>query len=138
MASSNKTIGNIFLQIALSLLFIVGGIWTLQGAKGDEIAKALYYIFNKDIASILCIVYGIIEIIAGGFLFLRLFLDINTFFDTLLMIIIMLCWIVAIVCIDFLGSDSLFKNLDSGFLPFLNRFARHLLTLGAIIKVKNN
>lgn len=138
MTRTNRTIGTLFLQIALSLLFIVGGIWTLQGSRGDEIAKAMYYIFSKDLARILCIVYGIIEIIAGVFLFLRLFLDINTVFDTILMVIIMICWIVAIICIDFLGSDSLFNNFDSGFLPFLNRFARHLLTLGAIIKVKSN
>jgi len=137
MQKASKTIGTIFIQIALGLLFIVGGIWTLQGARGDEIASALYYIFSRDLAQFLCIGYGIIEIIAGIFLILRLFVNINTKFDSILMIIIMILWLVAIVCIDFLGSDSLFNNMNKDFLPFLNRFARHLLILGAIINVKN-
>ena len=53
------------------------------------------------------------------------------------MIIIMICWIAAIIMIDFVGNDGLLKNLDSGFLGWLNRFAKHLLILGAVIKVKD-
>lgn len=131
-----KTTGTVVLQIALGLLFVVSGIWTLQGARGDEIASALYSIFSKDIANISCIVFGVIEIIAGTFLLLRLFFYLNTDLDSVLMIIIMICWIAAIVVIDFIGKESLFNNFNKGFLPFLNRFARHLLVLGAIIKVK--
>ena len=137
MTKINGHIGTIFLQIALSMLFIVGGIWTLQSGNGDEISQAIKYIFSGDVSKILCIVFGIIEIIAGVFLFLRLFLNIGTLFDSVLMIIILISWIAAIVIIDFLGYDSLFKNLNSGFLGFLNRFSKHLLVLGAIIRVKN-
>ncbi|MCR4741569.1 MAG: hypothetical protein K5866_01685 [Treponema sp.] len=136
MTKVNSHIGTVFLQLALSLLFIVGGIWTLQSGNGDEISIAIKYIFSGDLARILCIVFGIIEIIAGVFLFLRLFLNIGTLFDSILMIIILISWIAAIIVIDFLGADSLFNNLNSGFLGFLNRFARHLLVLGAIIRVK--
>lgn len=134
---NNRTIGTWILQIALSFLFIVGGIWVLQGYRNDEISSAIYSILNGDVAKISCIAFGIIEIIAGAFLFIRLFVVLNTNLDSILMIIIMICWIVAIVMIDFLGNDSLFNNLNKGFLSFLNRFARHLLILGAIIKVKN-
>lgn len=136
MERNDKTIGTIILQIALGLLFIVSGIWILQGARGDEIATAIYSIFDNDVAKVLCIVFGIIEIVAGTFLLLRLFVFLNTNLDSLLMMIIMICWIVAIVVIDFIGGDSIFNNFDRGFLPFLNRFAKHLLVLGAIIKVK--
>lgn len=137
MENKKRTIGTLILQIALGLLFIVSGIWTLQNGKGDEIAAAIYSIFSKDAAQVICIVFGIIEIVAGVFLLLRLFVFLNTSLDTLLMIIIMICWIVAIVMIDFVGNDGLFKNLDNGFLGWLNRFARHLLILGAVIKVKD-
>lgn len=136
MEKNDKTVGTIILQIALGLLFIVSGIWILQGARGDEIATAIYSIVDNDVAKVLCIVFGIIEIIAGTFLLLRLFVYLNTNLDALLMVIIMICWIVAIIVIDFVGSNSLFNNFDRGFLPFLNRFAKHLLVLGAIIKVK--
>ncbi len=133
---NKKTIGTWILQIALGILFIVSGIWTLQGGSGDEIAIAIKSIFSSDVSKIVCIIFGIIEIIAGFFLLLRLFLSLNTNLDAVLMIIIMICWIAAIVMIDFLGNDNIFNNLNNGFLSFMKRFARHLLILGAIIKVK--
>ena len=137
MENKHRTVGTLILQIALGLLFIVSGIWTLQNGKGDEIAAAIRSIFNGDVAKVICIVFGIIEIVAGVFLLLRLFVFLNTNLDTLLMIVIMICWIVAIIMIDFIGKDGLLNNLNEGFLGFLNRFARHLLILGAVIKVKD-
>lgn len=137
MENKHRTVGTLILQIALGLLFIVSGIWTLQNGKGDEIAAAIRSIFNGDVAKVICIVFGVIEIVAGVFLLLRLFVFLNTNLDTLLMIIIMICWIVAIIMIDFIGRDGLLNNLNEGFLGFLNRFARHLLILGAVIKVKD-
>lgn len=136
MAKTQRSIGTLILQIALGLLFIVAGIWTLQGGKGDEMAAAFYSIFDNDIAKVISIIFGIIEMIAGVFLILRLFVAIGTQLDSLLLLIIMIVWIVAIVLMDFLGGDGLFKNFDSGFLPWLNRFARHLLVLGAVIRVR--
>ena len=41
MTKINGHIGTIFLQIALSMLFIVGGIWSLQSGNGDEISQAI-------------------------------------------------------------------------------------------------
>jgi len=75
--------------------------------------------------------------IAGVFLILRLFVVLATQLDSLLLVIIMIVWIAAIVLMDFIGDDGLFNNFDSGFLPWLNRFARHLLVLGAVLKVRD-
>lgn len=136
MQNKSKTIGTVLLQIALGILFIVTGIWTLQGGRGDEIATAVFSIFERDIANIVCIVFGVIEIIAGAFLIIRLFAVVNTNLDNVLMIIIMICWIAAIVITDFIGSESLFNCMNKKFLPFMNKFARHLIILGSIIKVK--
>lgn len=136
MEKNSRTVGTFILQIALALLFIISGIWILQGGKGDEISKAIYSIFSNDVSKVLCIIFGVIEIIAGVFLVLRLFVSLNTGLDTILMVVIMICWIVAIVMIDFLGSNGLLKNLDKNFLAHLAPLANHLLVLGAIIKVK--
>lgn len=133
----NRSAGTLILQIALGLLFIVSGIWTLQGGKGDEIVSAFYSIFSRDVAHVCCIVFGVIELIAGFFLLLRLFVSMNTNLDTVLIYIIMICWIAAIIIIDFVGKNGLLNSFNSGFLSFLNRFAHHLLVLGAIIKVKD-
>lgn len=131
-----RSFGTILLQIALGLMFIVGGIWTLQNGKGDEIAAAIHSVFKGDVAGILCIVMGVIEIIAGVFLLLRLFVSIGTNLDSILMFIIMIAWIVIIVLADIIGSDGILYSFNKNFLSFLNRFARHLIVLGAIIKVR--
>ncbi len=136
---NHRSLGRIFLQIALGLLFIVSGIWTVQGANGDDVAYAIKSLFSSDISGILCIVFGIIEIVVGVFLILRLFSFINTNLDSILMIIIIIAWIAMIILIDFLGKNSLFNNLDNikNFLQFLQGFAMHLLVLGAIIIEKD-
>ena len=135
MVKNGKTFGSLILQIALGLLFLISGIWTIQSGNGREIAGAIRSIFDGDLEEILVIVFAVIEIITGVFLLLRLFLVIGTNLDKLLMLIIMICWIVCIVMTDFIGSNGLLNNLNSNFLNFLNRFANHLLILGAIIKV---
>lgn len=136
---NKRTIGTLFLQIALGILFIVSGIWTVQGSNGDDVAFAIKSIFNSDISSIICIVFGVIEIVAGFFLLLRLFVSVADGLDTILMIIILVAWIVMIILIDFAGKNGLFNNLDSvnHFCGFLKRFAMHLLVLGAVIKVRD-
>lgn len=135
MIKNHKTIGTLFFQIALGILFIVSGIWTLQGGSGDEIAVAVKSVFSSDVSKIVYIVFGVIEIIAGIFLLIRLFIPLNTNLDSVLMIIIMICWIIAIIMIDFMGNNSIFNNLNSGFLSFMNKFAYHLLVLGSLIKI---
>lgn len=135
MIKNHRTIGTLFLQIALGILFIVSGIWTLQGGSGDEIAVAVKSVFSSDVSKVVCIIFGVIEIIAGIFLLIRLFIPLNTNLDSVLMIIIMICWIIAIIMIDFMGNNSIFNNLNSGFLSFMNKFAYHLLVLGSLIKI---
>ena len=135
MKTERKSISSLILQIALGLLFLVSGIWSLQSGNGDEIAGAIRSIFDGDIEKVLVVVFAIIEIITGDFHLLRIFVFLGTNLDKLFMLIIMICWIVCIVMTDFIGSNGLLNNLNSNFLNFLNRFANHLLILGAIIKV---
>ncbi len=135
MVKNGKSFGSLILQIALGLLFLVSGIWTIQSGNGSEIVSAIRSVFDGDLEKILVIVFAVIEIITGVFLILRLFLVLGTNLDKLLMIIIMICWIICIVMTDFIGSNGILNYLNSDFLNFLYRFASHLLILGAIIKV---
>jgi len=136
--STKRSFGTILLQIALGLMFIVGGIWTLQNGKGDDIATAIRSIFNGNIANILCIVMAIIEIVLGVFLLLRLFVNLGTSLDSILMLIVMIVWIVFMVLVDILGNNGILEVINHGknFLNFLYRFATHLIVLGSIIKVR--
>ncbi len=134
MASQREhSIGYLFLQIAVGLFFLVSGIWTLQGSSGNEIAVAIKSVLSGDSAQIACIVFGIIEVLAGIFLLLRMFVTFSAPIDTVLMVIIMIAWIASIVLIDFLEKGALPAGNFASILKWLKAFAYHLLVLGAVI-----
>ena len=135
MKTERKSISSLILQIALGLMFLVSGIWSLQRGNGDEIAIAIRSIFDGDIENVVVIAFAIIEIITGVFLLLRIFVFLGTNLDKVFMLIILICWIACIVMTDFIGPNGIMNYLNSNFLSFVNRFANHLLILGAIIKV---
>lgn len=136
MDKNQRSVSSILMQIALGCLFIVSGIWILQGGRGDEAAIAIRSIFDGNVENIVCIIFAVIELVAGVFLIMRLFVPLATSLDTLLMFIIMVTWIVAIVLIDFLGNGGILNGGAKNFLNWLYHFAYHLLVLGAIIRVK--
>jgi uncharacterized membrane protein YphA (DoxX/SURF4 family) len=132
-----SVLGMIILQIALGAFFLVSGISTLQGGTGDEAASAIRHLVNGNLSDILCIVFGVIELLAGVILLLKLFAATGTVLDGILMFIIMLVWIVAIVLVDILGRGGLLNGFGGNVLSFFRVFASHLLILGAIFVVKN-
>ncbi len=131
----SKSISTLLMQIALGCLLIISGIWGLQGG-GDEAVKAIRHVFDSNIEDVLCIVFSIIELVAGVFLIIRLFVPLGTNLDAILLLIIMIVWIVAIVLMDFLGKSGIFNNGAKHFLTWLYNFAYHLLVLAAIIRIK--
>lgn len=135
--NNHRSIGFIVLWIALGLFFAVSGIWTLQGGKGDEATVAITKLFSGDVRNIVRIAFGIIELLAGIFLLLRLFVPVSTTVDTLLMVIIAIVWIVAIVLIDFLGDSGILHNGAHDILSWLKQLSWHLLVLGSVLLVRN-
>jgi hypothetical protein len=78
-------------------MLAVAGIWALQGG-GDAAVGAIKEIFSGDLSRILCIVFGVIELLAGVLLIVELFAgDKFGKFDNVLMFIIMIVWIIAIL-----------------------------------------
>ncbi|MCR4899248.1 MAG: hypothetical protein K5907_00335 [Treponema sp.] len=137
--ASNFSLGRLLLQIAIGAMFTVAGIWALQGGGDAGVAAIRRLIDAKNVESILCIVFGVIELIAGVFLILSIFIgDKFGSFGKILMIIIMVVWIIAIVLIDFLGDGSLLNHGSRwNFLSWLYNFAYHLIVLGAIVVLQN-
>ena len=133
---SSFSLGRLLLHIAVGVMLAVGGIWGLQGG-GDAAIDAIRNIFNGDVAKILVIVFSVIEILAGIFLLLELFIG-ERFgtLDTILMLIVMIVWIVAIVLSDFLGSNGILNGGANHFLRWLYSFAQHLIILGAMVCIK--
>lgn len=134
--ANNFSIGRLLLQIAVGAMLTVAGIWALQGGGDEGIAAIKYLIGARDFERILCIAFGIIELIAGVFLILALFIgDKIGALGKVLTLIIIIVWIIAIVLIDFLGNHGLFKQ--NNFLNWLYNFAYHLIVLGALLVLQN-
>ena len=137
MSKQSFSIGKLILQIALGAMLSVAGIWALQGG-GDAGAKAIRATFNGDLGNILRIVFDVIELLAGVFLILELFIgDKFGGFGNVLMFIIMIVWIIAIVLIDFVGRGGILNGGARDFLSWLYDFSYHLIVLGAIIYLKD-
>lgn len=130
MAKKVFSIEKLIIQLSLGLLLAVGGIWGLQGG-GDFGVTAIKGIFSGSARDIAVIVFSIIELLAGIYLVLELFIGSLGQFKGILMLIIMIVWIAAIVLADFI--DGNFRN----FINWLWGFAGHLVVLGAILFCKN-
>lgn len=133
--TTHYSFGRILLQIALGAMLAVSGIWALQGG-GDAGAVALRNILeNSTIETIICISYGVIELLTGIFLILKLFIgDRFGVFGNVIMIITMIVWIIAIILIDFIGKNGILNHSGSfNFLRWIYDFSYHLIVLGAII-----
>ena len=125
------------LNIAVGAMLAVGGIWALQGG-GDFGCKAIKSIFNGDIAKILGIVFGVIELLSGIFIILQLFIgDRMGKLGSILKLVVVIVWIVAIVLADFLGNGGLFNGGANHFLDWLYNFAMHLIVLCALIVTRD-
>ena len=128
---SKKSSVNIFwfiLNIAVGVVLAVGGIWALQG-HGDFAADALRSIFSGDLSRLGVTVFGVIELLSGIFIILQLFIgDRMGTFGSILKMIIVIVWAVAIVLADFVGGF-----LKPSFLPWIYSLAMHLVVLCSLL-----
>ena len=125
------------LNLAVGAMLAVGGIWALQGG-GDFGCKAIKSIFNGDIAKILAIVFGVVELLSGIFIILQLFIgDRMGTFGSILKLIVVIVWVVAIDLADFLGNGGLLNGGANNFLSWLYAFAMHLIVLCALLVTRD-
>ena len=131
--NSDLRILSIIANVSVSLMLAVGGIWALQGG-GDFGCRAIKSIFSGDLAKILVLVFGGIELLSGIFILLQLFIGdrIGTF-SKILKLIVVIVWIAAIVVSDFFGNKGLFNGGLSNFLSWLYTLATHLIILVALL-----
>ena len=123
----------IVLNLAVGAMLAVGGIWALQGG-GDFGCKAIKSVFSGDVARLLAIVFGVIELLSGIFIILQLFIgDRMGNFGSILKLIVVIVWAVAIVLADFLGNGGLLNGGMNHFLSWLYDFAMHLIVLCALL-----
>ncbi len=133
---SGWTAALLILQIAVGAMLAVGGIWALQGG-GDFAARAIKGLVSSNAGNILVIVFGVIELLVGVFMILKIVIgDRFGSFGTVLALIAIIVWIVAIVLSDILGANGILNGGARNFLEWLYTFAQHLIILGAILAVR--
>ena len=150
MAKGTTSIWKTILQIALAVMFIIGGLNVfmnagkgfnqLIGATGDPLVTAVSNLFERGtLRDVIVYVLAAVELIAGVLLILDFF-NVKSLdkLDDIFLAIIMICWVVVFIVLgDFVG---LFKNGIKGneILPFLVSLAKNCLMVSAmgIIKAK--
>ncbi len=145
MAKGTTSIWKTILQIALAVMFIIGGLNVFMnagkiGATGDPLVTAVSNLFERGtLRDVIVYVLAAVELIAGVLLILDFF-NIKSLdkLDDIFLAIIMICWVVVFIVLgDIVG---LFKNGIQGreILPFLVSLAKNCLMVSAmgIIKAK--
>ncbi len=127
----------LILNLAVGAMLAVGGIWALQGG-GDFACSAIREIFDSDVEKILVLVFGVIELLSGIFILLQLLIGDRTGnFGTILKLIVVIVWVVAIVLADFFGKNGILNNGLDHFLRWIYNFAMHLIVLGALLVTRD-
>lgn len=136
MALGKLTLSGLILRIALACFLIVSGILTLQldsgllgklqaGFAGNEVANAVHAIAKGDLASLIIVLIGVLQLVSGIFLIAGFFVDASRF-NSIALTIILIMWLVVIFIVDIIGKGGLlggaFKNMNT-FLSFL-KFCR--------------
>jgi uncharacterized membrane protein YphA (DoxX/SURF4 family) len=150
MAKGATSIWKTILQIALAVMFIIGGLNVfmnagkgfnqLIGATGDPLVTAVSNLFERGtLRDVIVYVLAAVELIAGVLLILDFF-NVKSLdkLDDIFLAIIMICWVVVFIVLgDIVG---LFKGGIEGkeILPFLVSLAKNCLMVSAmgIIKAK--
>ncbi|MBR5647034.1 MAG: hypothetical protein IKX23_10390 [Treponema sp.] len=130
---SSASLGKLLLQIALGAVLIVAGIGAFTGG-GDFGAQAFNNLIkNNTLLQIIRVVYGVIELVAGVFLILELFVgDRFGKFDNILNLIVIIIWLIAILLFDFVGGIA-----KPNFLAWLLQLAQHVLLIGALLNLND-
>lgn len=137
---TNNT-GNSFFRIVLNFavgaMLIVGGIWAFQGG-GDFGCRAIKSLFASDVAGLVTIIFGVVELFSGAFIIFQLFIgDKIGSFGAILKLIVIIVWLVAIVIADFMNNGGAFQGGTDRFLNWLYDFAMHLIVLCALFNTKS-
>ncbi len=127
--SSKTKVGIIatLLEFCVGVMLLIGGIWALMNG-GDEAAAAVSKLFGSGVIKL---AFGVVELVAGLFLVLRVFIgDKLGAFGNILMIIIAVLWLIGIFCADVIGFGT---GSAAAILSNLYKLVRDLIIFAAIL-----
>ncbi len=130
MASSNKSISGIVIQIALALYFFVTGLCLLGvggSTSSNEIIDALSFLHLNT--QLMRIILGVVVLLSGILLVIRFFTSLKTL-DTIFLMITLILWIVVTVLMTLFyiskGYSLMFILMD---------IAKNCLVIGALLSL---
>jgi hypothetical protein len=106
-----------------------------SGATGSEIADTLTQVFGTgDLAKTLMVLFSILAIAGGVFLFLELF-GIRFAVVDIIILVFLAVWVAFIALSDVVYAFKDTRNFV--FLPWLKALAAHLVVLGALVSASH-
>src|SRR5574344_675495 len=131
---SKRSLGLVFVQIALAVYFIVTGLCMLgvgSSIKSYQTGAAVCSVFTGDMANFVNVVLGILILACGVILVIKFFWNPGKL-DNLLMLITLIVWIIVAVITDLFSSDyGIFKGTVKWLAWFLD-VAKNLLIIGGL------
>ena len=124
---SGVTIGRLLLQLALGAMLAVAGILSFQG-HGDDAVGAIRAVFDGNVENVLVVVFGVIELLAGIFLIVELFVG-----DKIGKVTKILNWVIIIIfAVIIVISDLLNGSWNKDFLNAAYNLSKNLVFLGGM------
>lgn len=122
----------LLIQVALALYLTVTGLALLGVGSSDKALQAttaMHALFSGDIANIVAIALGVVLLLCGVSLVVRLFVNVGAA-ALVLKIISLIAWIVIAVITDICRYDDF-----SGVLALLLDIGKNLLVIGGLLAI---
>lgn len=126
------SIGHLIIKVALAVIFIITGL-ALLGDNGffatSQIRSAINKLFGSDLRKIACIVMGVVLLLCGIFIGLKVFALNFGKIDNVIYIVTLIAWIAVIVLVDII------PGLDIDNSVWWGNCGKDLLIIGSLLTV---
>ena len=130
--TQKRSFGLLLIQVALALYLAITGLGMLgvsSSVKSIQATTAVYALFSGDVAKIVAIALGIVLLLCGVTLLVRMFADMGTA-ALVLKIISLIAWIVIAAIVDVCR----FNDFGSVF-SWLLDIGKNLLIIGGLLVI---
>lgn len=136
---SKKSLGLVFVQIALAVYFIVTGLCMFgvgASIKSFQISAAVYSLFSGSLAQLVNVILGILILACGVVLIIKFFWNPGKL-DNIIMIVTLVVWIVVAIIVDLFSKSYGIFGGNVEFLTWLLDVGKNLLIIGGLMTVHN-
>ncbi len=136
--TTNRGLGAFLIRIALAAYFIITGLCMLGvggSVKASQAGAAVTEIFSGDLAKVVAILLAVLFLIGGLCIAITMFRDFGKW-DTTVMLILTVLWIVIAVVADVFSRSFGVSNLDGNAMFWILNVAKDLLIIGGLLSIR--